>query len=297
MTFHEPCIFPQYLFLFQDLTLVTMIALSQDLVVLPDDTSSPTSATGTLGRSNKAQFAFKIVAPQPGTGSHAVPFYFAAESRLDMLKWIADMVKAAEYGGVAKTPRTLIPIRGRAKSFSRVPLCSLPGFGPEKSSQQAQPPSPSSSTSSTSRRFTLQSITQKMGLPIKQTVRKLKSFSFDGKQLAQQETDRPPVPTCASPIPSSTTPSPTPTDEVVSVSIVERSNPPTPNPIPPQRTISLMSPLSSNLPEGTLPSPKSQRRSGIVEPLNNGAEEGQTWFWDPEAPPVPKLHLEVWAKG
>ncbi|TPX70422.1 hypothetical protein SpCBS45565_g01769 [Spizellomyces sp. 'palustris'] len=284
-----------------DNTVMTIIMLTPDLIVLPDDSGG--NSTGTTSRSNKAQYAFKIVTPQPGTGSHAIPFYFAAESRLDMLMWIADLVKVAN-GAPVKTPRTLIPIRSECPTLSRDPLIS---FSTPTENTQTQP---SQKTSGSNKRFTLQNLTQK--LKHQKPIRKLRSFSLDSKKaVAESQAPSPPSPPL--PVQQQLPPQPELPPNPISQSLPRKSDdiiykdPPRypapttpPPPVPPERTISL-SPMS--LPEvGSMRTPDT-RRSGMIVAFDfngNGrfgiGEDGDAWYWDPDSPPVPPVP-QVYVRG
>ncbi|KNC98808.1 uncharacterized protein SPPG_05786 [Spizellomyces punctatus DAOM BR117] len=284
-----------------DNTVMTIIMLTPDLIVLPDDSGG--NSTGTTSRSNKAQYAFKIVTPQPGTGSHAIPFYFAAESRLDMLMWIADLVKVAN-GAPIKAPRTLIPIRSECPTLSRDPLIS---FSTPTENTQSQP---SQKTSGSNKRFTLQNLTQK--LKHQKPIRKLRSFSLDSKKAAvESQPPSPPPPPL--PIQMQLPPQPELPPNPMSQSLPRKSDdivykePPRypapttpPPPVPPERTISL-SPMS--LPEVKSMRSPDTRRSGMIVTFDfngNGrfgiGEDGDAWYWDPDSPPVPPVP-QVYAKA
>ncbi|KAI8820635.1 uncharacterized protein EV422DRAFT_57263 [Fimicolochytrium jonesii] len=112
---------------------IASIRLIPGLSVIPEDTpGTPTSSASHSPTSPRGSiFAFKVVAPQQPRS----PYLFAAETRLDMVLWIASIIRAAENAGKKKVERTLIPIhssnekqqqqtRGRSRSWGRSPKSS-----------------------------------------------------------------------------------------------------------------------------------------------------------------------------
>ncbi|KAI8918241.1 hypothetical protein DFJ77DRAFT_508486 [Powellomyces hirtus] len=125
---------------------VAHIHLPRTLLVLPEDTAagtptlSPTSLPSSTSPESAQTHSFMTLAPQPHTGPRAIPFFFAAPTRLEMVLWIAAMVNAARGGGLV---RTLIPIRGAVGSASgRV------GVGEVVVEMEPPPMSPASESSS-----------------------------------------------------------------------------------------------------------------------------------------------------
>ncbi|KAI9007120.1 hypothetical protein BC832DRAFT_591722 [Gaertneriomyces semiglobifer] len=215
-----------------DSVLAITIHLTPDLQVIPECTNS-----------TKDHFAFSLVTPQPGTGSHTLAFSFVADSRLDMLTWISAFVRASSCNQ-QRVPRILIPVCRDDGTLSREPITTL--HMPSVTARAATQTSPKNifaqerTLPMPNKRFTLSSITTKMTKPL----RRLGSMSFAESPIMPTVTqDRQPVPPMPPQVPRSSQDS-------------QRSNVPTPSPRsdslnacvehftlprPPRRTVSMKS--------------------------------------------------------
>ncbi|KAJ3136931.1 hypothetical protein HDU90_002497 [Geranomyces variabilis] len=157
---------------------IAVIRLPPDLLVLPSpiQTSETQSSNGP-----PAIYGFMTLAVQPMAGPRPIPYFFAAESRLDMVQWISHLVRAAKhpYG----EERTLIPIpAGPASAPAAAPASASGNASTSKQSFDSRdaiplPPVmtqttasswPTTATANTSsstprsKRFTFAQLTQRM---------------------------------------------------------------------------------------------------------------------------------------
>ncbi|KAI8905340.1 hypothetical protein DFJ77DRAFT_211407 [Powellomyces hirtus] len=110
----------------QDMAIIAQVPLSPGVVLLPAEdfprARIPAGSTRLTAR-GADQYAFTTTAP-----GECCPFFFAADSRLDMMLWMAQLIRTAQ--GFAAVPRTLIPIQ---RAYS---LCLNPTDPPPKSSSK-----------------------------------------------------------------------------------------------------------------------------------------------------------------
>ncbi|KAJ3171290.1 hypothetical protein HDU87_008396 [Geranomyces variabilis] len=87
---------------------IAVIRLPPDLLVLPSPIQTSATQSSASSHGPRAIYGFMTLAVQPTAGPRPIPYFFAAESRLDMVQWISHLVRAAKhpYG----EERTLIPI-------------------------------------------------------------------------------------------------------------------------------------------------------------------------------------------